>query len=217
MPTLASFQDILRGKKARRTVPFPGVIGTELPDGAAAPTIVLDLVVLDGIQEAQALAGARAFAKSKGVDAPKEGEPEYDLGLMVHTLLASCLDHDSPTGAPAPFFASAEQILQHLDRERISYLYTLQQVWQDELSPVRKTLDEGEVLGFVLRAAEAEDPGRFFEELQPAMLARLLHSTAKQLVTLLRIRSLPGSSSGPSGETSSTPTSPSDGSGEATH
>jgi hypothetical protein len=208
---LADLTDILKGKKARRTIPFPGVVRTELPQGETAPTVVLDVVVLDGHQEAAALAGARAFAKGKGVDAPKEGEPEYELGLMVHTLLLACLDHESPPGAPAPFFASADQILQHLDRERISYLYTLQQVWQDELSPARKSLDEGEVLGFVLRAADAEDPLRFFEELQPAMLARLLHSTAKQLVTLLRIRSQLGSSSSPSGETTSTPTSQSDG------
>lgn len=196
---MSKLSDIVKGRKARKTVPFPGTIAP----AEGAPEVVLDLVVLAGDEEADVFERARAYAKSKGVDAPKSGDPEYDLGIMVHTLLRACLDHDSPVEAPAPFFASAEQILEHLDRERIIYLHTLQQVWQSEISPSgAKALTEDRIWEFIVEAAEQEDPLRFFEKLPPASLGRLLHFTARRLLTALRSKSLSSSSSGPTGATS---------------
>lgn len=185
-------------------MPFPGIIDPQ--DGAETGELVLDLIVLSGGEEAEALARARAFAKGKGVDAPKPGDPEFDLGLMVHTLLLACLDHSSPAGAPAPFFVSPDEILQHLDRERIAHLYAMQQAWQEELSPTTKALNEEQILQLVIEAADAEDPLRFFEKLPPGTLARCFLFTARQLRTLLRLRSEPGSSSIPGGGSASTTT-----------
>lgn len=183
---MSKFADIAKGRRARRMVPFPGTIAP----AEGAPEQVLDLIVLSGTEEAEVLERARSFARNKGVDAPKAGDPEYDLGLMVHTLLVACKDHDSPPEAPAPFFASASEILDNLDRERISYLYTLQQVWQDELSPNgAKGLDEEKIWQLIIEAAEEEDTHRFFERLPPATLGRLLHFTARRLLSALRSKS----------------------------
>lgn len=187
---MAKLADIIKGRRARRTVPFPGIIDTEGTDQAE---LVLDVMVLDGENQALALQRAREFAKGKGVDAPKPGDPEYDLGHMVHTLLLACVDHTSPADAPAPFFSSVEQILKHLDRERIAFLHAQWEAFQDSLSPLSKALNEPAIWQMVVEAAAEEDPLRFFEKLPPATLARLLHFTAKQLVTVLQHKS--GSSS----------------------
>lgn len=188
---MSKLSDIIKGRKARRKVPFPGIIDST----PGAPEVVLDLQVLDGEQEAEALARARAFAVGKGVSAPKSGEPEYDLGLMVHTLLLAAIDHDSPDEAPAPFFASSEEILRHLDRERIAYLYTLQQLWQEDLSPTSsKNFSEDRIFEIAIEAADEEDPLRFFEKLPPATLARCLVFTARRLRDVLRLKSLSSSS-----------------------
>lgn len=183
---MSKFADIAKGRKARKTVPFPGIIAP----AEDAPEVVLDLVVLSGSELADVLANARAFAKGKGVDAPKPAEPEYDLGLMVYTLLVACKDHSSPAEAPTPFFASAAEILDNLDRERIAYLCTLQEIWQQELSPVgTKDLTEEKIWELVVQASEEEDPLRFFEQLPPATLGRCLHFTARRLLNVLRLKS----------------------------
>lgn len=204
---MSKLSDIVKGRKARKVVPFPGVIA---PAEGQQAEIVLDLVVLAGDEEAEVLERARAYAKSKGVDAPKAGEPEYDLGLMVHTLFRACLDHDSTPEAPTPFFASADEILKYLDRERIVFLYTLQQVWQDEISPSgSKHLTEDRIWEFVVAAAEEEDPTRFFEKLPPASLGRLLHFTARRLLSALRSKSGSFSSSGLTGASTPSGSEPS--------
>lgn len=196
---MAKLKDLMRGRKARRTVPFPMPIGTD------GPGIEVDLLVLDGDKEEGVLVAARADAISRGVAEPKLGEPIYDLRLMLHTLLASCVDRDSPPDAPAPFFASVEEILGALDRERIAHLYALQQVWQESLAPTkRENLTDERVLEICLEAADEEDSLRFFEKLQPVTLARCFHFSARQLRNLLLIRSGYGSSSPSVGATEST-------------
>ena len=194
---MTRFDDILKGKRARRTVPFPEPLyAPSRPDGAPPEAqVVVDLVVLSAEEESRALADAVKFAKGLGIEDPKPDTPLYDLGLMIHTILIGCVDHDSPMDAPAPFFKSAEQVRQGLDRERIAYLYTLQQVWQEDVSPTRKRFDDNRLLELVIDAADEEDPLRFFEKLPPATLARCFRSLAKQHLTLLRARLQGGSSS----------------------
>src|SRR6185503_10971841 len=132
---MSRFENILKGKKARKPVEFPAPIDAENPEKKT----LVDLVVLSGDEEAAAIQAARAYAKAKGADEPKAGDPHFDLGLMVHTLARACLDPDAP-GSFAFFFAvtegsedfdeMAKSILGRLDRERIAYLHGLQQVWQ---------------------------------------------------------------------------------------
>lgn len=204
---MARFADILKGKRARRTVPFPQA--PSLPGGAppeAQEDLVVDLVVLSAEEEAKALGEAIRFAKKNGDDDPKPNTPLYDLGLMIATLLVSCLDSESPEEKPVPFFANSDEIMANLDRERIAYLYALQQVWQDELSPARKRMSEDEMLTFVLEAAGTEDPLSFFEKLPPGTLARCLVFSGRLLLTLRQHRLPASSSSTPTGTSGSSDT-----------
>ncbi len=177
-----------------------------MPIGHEGPQIEVDLRVLEADLEEKVLVDARSDAIGRGVAEPKFGEPIYDLRLMLHTLLASCVDRDSPPTAPAPFFASVDEILGALDRERIAYLYTLQQVWQQDLSPTKHgTLTEEKILEIALNAADEDDPLRFFEKLPPETLARCFHFTARRLRNLLMLRSPSGSFSPLGGTTGSDP------------
>lgn len=189
---MVQYKDVRDGYKARRKVNFPGsILG-----GAAEVEYVLDLALLDGDQDGEAMRGARNFARSKGVDAPKDGEPEYDLGYMAHTLLYGCVDHDSPREVPAPFFSSVEQILRHLDRERIVWLYGLHQAFAKELSPATKPADFDEVLSVVAEVAgmgDEEDSLDFLEKYGPAKLYRCVLFLARLHVTSLTLKSLSGS------------------------
>jgi hypothetical protein len=197
------FADLLKGTKARKTVEFPRqatVLDTE-----KVPGIEIDLVVLTGEQESEALKRARAFAVKNGVESPQLGEPIYDLGLMVETLALAVIDHDSPADAPARFFASADEILKHLDRERIVYLYTLQQTYQDALSPTLGHLTEEQVIETVIRFADEEDPYVPFEKLRPTILGSCFLSMARQLRGLLLTRSRPGNTSDTSTSSDTSP------------
>jgi hypothetical protein len=226
---MGRFNDILKGKRARCTVAFPALLDhgsflvsreeqiglvepktTEAdaapvpgpaPSVAPEPPIQVDLIVLTGEEEAEVCAKARAFAIGRGVSEPKQGEPLYDLGAMVYTLLLSVVDHDSAAGEERPFFDSAEQILKHLDRERISFLYTLQEAWQDECAPLRKDLSEPELYQWVFELAESEDIQIPFGRLRPSTLWIYMRTLARRLIDSQDLKSLLGPSSGPSTST----------------
>jgi hypothetical protein len=216
---MGRFNDILKGKRARQTVSFPALLdhgsflvprgdqggqaGTKTeadaapvperaPSVAPDPPVLVDLIVLTGDETTRVLAQARADAIGNGVSDPKDGEPLYDLAVMVHTLLLSVVDHDSAPGEERPFFDSAEQIRKHLDGQRIGYLYALQEVWQDECAPQRIDLSEQEMLEWVLELAESEDPQVPFGRLRPASRWIYMRSLARLLVSSRDFRSLHG-------------------------
>lgn len=214
---MATFESILSGKRERKTVEFPVPLDPENPE----KKILVDIVVLAGDEEATALACAREYAKGKGVADPKSGDPHYDLGVMVHTLARALLDHDvpgsfvffaNPAGAPKDFEQGAAALLARLDRERIQYLFTLYQVWQDESSPWGSEVkSEDQMLQVLFRLRGVTDPKVPFEQMRPALVGSCLLFTANRLFALLQDKSEPGSSSDsntktePSSPASSTP------------
>jgi len=200
---MSRFEDIMRGNKARKSVEFPAPIDAENPD----KKLTVDLVVLSGEEEADALAAAREYAKSKGSDEPKGGDPHYDLGLMVHTIARSCVDPDVP-GAFCFFFgqgesdrnfnAMADLILSRLDRERIAFLHGIQQVWQSELAPWGRAANEAEIYAKLEKLEGETNPARPFELFRPAEVGSLLLSLVSLLQPFLKDRLLGGLSSAPS-------------------
>jgi hypothetical protein len=225
---MGRFNNILKGKRARRTVAFPALLDhgsflvsreeqsglvepkTEAdaapvpgpaPSVAPEPPTLVDLIVLTGEEEAEVCAKARAFAIARGVSDPKQGEPLYDLGAMVYTLLLSVIDHDSPEGGDVRFFESAEQILKHLDRERIAFLFTLQEVWQDECAPLRKDFSESSLYHWVFELADSEDPQVPFGRLRPSTLWIYMRTLARLLISSPELRSQLGPSSSVSSTT----------------
>ncbi len=189
------FADVVKGKRARKT------IALSLPNASepAAEEISLDVRVLTGDEEALVLESARAWATSKGVADPKPGDPLYDLGLMVYTVLAACVDTDSPVENPRSFFVSVEEILGSLDRDRITYLYEQHELWQDACSPYStREPHETAVWAYAIEVAESESPlDRPFANTRPAMRWSFERSMARLLLSSLKLRSLSGSSSVP--------------------
>jgi hypothetical protein len=178
---MSRFAAIARGTRALKRVPFT----------IWETTVEVALRPLNAMEEGEAFAGARAYAVGKGVPDPKPGERLYDLGLMVETLARGCVDADAPT---APFFASAVEILEHLDTDRIALLFEQHQAWQDECAPRPKEMGGEEFLALVLRAAEDESNGAEspFSTLQPVLRASSERTLARLYVNLLQHRSRSG-------------------------
>ena len=183
--------------------------GSVTPEASDAPALV-DIVVLSGVEEAKALEMARAAAVRAGVADPKPNEPLYDLAFMVQTLLIGCVDHDSPSNAPVPFFESAEQILKNLNRDQITHLFVQHEHWQDECSPRAKDLTEDQFYTWLVGVAESESPSDFFELLRPATLWRFTRTMVKLLAISRADKLGPGAIS-----ESSTPTNTSQAKPEA--
>jgi len=185
------FSQISKGTRAEQQVTLPPPDGTEAP----IPSLVR---ALNGTEEGAALEHARAYAKARGVAEPRPGEPLYDLALMVETVAVAYLDPESPAAAREPLFdGGPDQLRQHYGREAITYLYEIQQAWQDEVSPSLKKLDaKGYVEAlFKLGGPDEEDARVFFIRSLPGLRWSLARTMALQLVTSL-------SDSSPSGTTS---------------
>lgn len=197
---MARFSQIVRGTRARRSV--------SLAFGDSP--VEIDVRPLTAREEAEALAGARAYAVGKGIAEPKEGHPEYDLAVLAHYAYAACVDHDSPADAPAPFFDSAEQAIS-LDRDRLQILYEAWLSWQEECSPRKTTLTPEQYAGLVFSLAEggegaADDP--FLRRLPRATLVSCMRTMALQLCGSLTPRSPTTSSTSAGGESESASASP---------
>jgi hypothetical protein len=182
---MSKFSQIARGTRALKVIDLP------LPDGVTAKCAVRPLL---GSEEAAILTAARAYAKDRGVDDPRDGNPIYELGFWVHTLVHGCVDADD---AAAPFFdGGVEQILGALDRDRIALMFEQQQAWQDECSPRVTSMTGDEYVAHILKiASSAEDADVPFDRWRPALLASFLRTTALQLVVALgdRLPSMLGS------------------------
>jgi hypothetical protein len=140
-------------------------------------------------QEAAVLVDARAFAKARGVDDPRPDDPLYIFGMMVSTVLRGYVDADASTTMPGqldPFFdGGVEQVLRHLDQDRIAYLWAAQCAFQDKCSGRAVALTDVEVLArvHVLAAADPTDPAPF-ADLRPFQQQQLMRAMAKLILSL---------------------------------
>jgi hypothetical protein len=214
---MATFSQLAKGKRARKGISFP-LLAPQAAEGEGAREreLQVDVIVLSGLEDAEVMAKARAFAKERGVDDPKDGNPIYDLALWAFTLAVACVDPESPETEPRPFFdGGADQIMGSnlLGRDTIAYLYEHQQQWQDEVSPRARTIGAEALLAHVVAVAASEDPTPFFR-LAPALRWTLHRSMAALLVTLQTPRSPSGSGSEDDGA-SSKPSGASDEKSEA--
>ncbi len=197
------FSAILKGTRARRTVTIDGIADES---GKLVP---IDVRALNGIEQGEVLSKARAYAIEKGVKDPKDGEPIYDLGKQVHTLLLACLDSDSPADAPRPFFATAADVLE-LTRDHRCYLYEHQEAWEDWCAPRPSRLNDTDLLKLATEmcAADEGDDSPFLR-LRPVLRWTLLRTLALLHLISPRPKSEDGSTSGTAGTSATTnPPSP---------
>lgn len=149
---MANFASIAKGIRARHIVDLP------LADGVVTKVSVRALTDAEDDEiETEAL----AYAKTRKVEDPKAGDPIYDRGVAVHTLLLACSDPDSPDASPVPFFSDVEEIQHGLDRDRIAWLLSAQQIWQDKCSPRQLNLSPDEFVERITEVAVSKDEGPF--------------------------------------------------------
>jgi hypothetical protein len=162
----------------------------------------VDLIVLDGGQEALAIQRATEFAQARGIASPKPNDQLFELGHMVHVLSMAIVDKDV-IDSDEPFFESAEEILKahELGTDGITYLYEAQRAWQTMVSPGRKvTQTAQEYIDVVMAIAEAKsaDPfsqlGRVYQ--QSCLL--FMATTLRDLMTLKLLSSSASEASGTS-------------------
>ena len=184
---MGKFALICAGPKAKKRVTVP------LRAEPEPSEIVCFVRPLKGVEDAQVIASAIEFAKSRGVDEPKPGDQLYEFGIWVHTIVLGCLDEEAPHG---PYFDSAEQVLEHLDRDRIALLFEHQQTWQDECAPRQRAMSSDAfkqlVLEIALQGDDAEIP---FAKLQPVLLKSFVRTMARLLATSNELKSSSGSDS----------------------
>jgi hypothetical protein len=210
MAKFATYLDVAKGVQARKIVTIR-LIG--MPP--AADPIPIALVPLDFGTDSDALEYARDFAKKRKVEDPKPGDPLYERGLMLHTVLLAAVDVDSPEDKPEPFFANEAEITKHLDPDRVAVLFHQQRAWQAMISPLPRTMDPGTYIATLaaqMRAPEVADLP--FDALPLAMRRSFLAQSALLLSELPQLKLLLGSFSlgdeKTSTSTSSTGPSPSE-------
>ncbi len=147
---MAKFTQIEQGTRARlRGVACSTLTGVEF---------TLDLCVLRGEDEEQAIGAAQRRAKEIGI-ADSENDINFQFACGVELILRAAVDPESPIDRPEPFFDSAVQIRTSLDRERILYLSEMQREFQERISPRQKTLTQGEYYAHVATLAAKEEEG----------------------------------------------------------
>lgn len=196
MPTLSS---VLKTKVQPKRVTFP-LVGAKALDagGFDGPTVEVDIDVLTPAALATAHERAAEFAKAHN-GKPDEGDPSYDLAYRAHVLVAACKDTE---GGGAFFDGGFDQIMtaEGLTDGHLAYLLELVEQWQFECSPRIAKLNE-ELFTRVTKGAVTDDALPF------SALARgtqwlYLRTLARLYVSCLQSKSLPGSPSSPSGQTS---------------
>jgi hypothetical protein len=197
---MAKFSKVVLGTRAEKEVKIPAVDGGEESYTALVRP-------LDGLEEEEVLVRARSRAIEKGLTEPRLGEPIYDMALMVETIAVGVLDIESPKDARQPFFdEGAEQVRQAYGREAISYIYQLQQTWQDEVSPTLLKLDSKATVEAMITIGGPNEveARRFLEQCRPGLLLSLARSMGMLLYDSLTPRSDFGKSSESSGPSTKT-------------
>ncbi len=184
---MGRFQQIAKGTRARHTVELP------LANGDATRVAVRPL--LDA-EDDEIDVAARAYAKARDVEDPKPGNTIYERGHALHTLLLACSDPDSPDSDPAPFFANVEEIRTGLDRDRIQYLLTAQQVWQDQCAPQQLQLSGDDFIAKVVEVATSEDDRPFYR-MRQGLQWIFMRALAVQCLNSPELKSLSGLASVP--------------------
>lgn len=165
-------------------------VDLQLPN--IAESIVVHVRPLNAWEDAQVFEKARAFAVERGLAKPTDVDELYVLGVWANTLLIACQDE---TGEA--FFASADEILKGLDRDRISYLYEQQQRVQEDAGFRKERMAPGEMLAAIheLATKEVGDSTLPFWQWGPSLRASFMRFMAVQLLNLASSKSELGTTS----------------------
>ena len=179
---MAKFSNLRKGARGYREIDF------ERPDGQVDKVRVRALL---GARDDEIFRAAKEFATANGGN-PVVGDVEFDRGTYLHTILLACEDVDSPLDKPEPYFPSLDVILDKdggLDRDRIVYLFEVQQQVQDEFAPRPKNLTPVQYFDWLQRTAEADDGVELPFERSPRATQRMfVRGLARTVWTSLQVK-----------------------------
>lgn len=176
---------------------------------AASGSIFVGLRVLTGGEILEIYDKAAQVAVSRQ-HKPDDSSPIYNLAVGVYTLAAACVAPDSDPARPVPFFGDSsepgagvenwqsayDEIMAspHLGRDGILYLVEQQEAWQDVCNPQALKIGADRMWDLAGEVA-ADDTGRPFFAMRPAMRWSFTRFMALQLLSSTSSPSPPGSSS----------------------
>lgn len=189
---MSKFAQVRSGKLARKSFEIASILNDE------GKPVTVDLLVLDPGEEAATEKFARQFSVDRN-GTGVAGDPNYELGHMIKTLLLAVIDHDADK--PEPFFASVDEVLsaRELGRDGLAFLYEQQKAFQRERSLGVEAKTATEFLSVALEVARLEDPAPFCSLRLSSQLSYVLF-TAHLLVNVPKAKWPIGSDSGDSGE-----------------
>ncbi len=202
------YSNWIQGTRAIRKVPLPltsrpapGV--TDVPELENPPDApMVGIRVMTPGEAVSVLEGAEEFAKSRGALEAKPGNPIYEYGIALHTVVLAAVDPDSDPKRPEPFFdGGMQQILdsQDIGQDGVLYLAEIQRRWQAMCGPQATELSVQQ-LNEAVDVLVGKDGLSFFEQCGPALQWSLVRSLANLSLTLLMLKS--SSLSEPAADTS---------------
>ncbi|NUP08454.1 MAG: hypothetical protein HOW73_20585 [Polyangiaceae bacterium] len=182
---MAKFNAVLKGTRAREPVTFTTLTGQE---------IGCDLRILVGEDFDHILADAAKRTKELGGEAD-ENDPQYGYQIDVFTAARACTDPESPLDKPEPFFASAAELRENLDPDRIRLIAAQHRVFQDRVAPRPAGLSAEDFMRVIIEldsTGEGEDHP--FVTWRPRVQLSFVRILAKQWLSSLTPKSPPGTS-----------------------
>lgn len=205
---MTTFDTIEEGDVAKKRVTLPLLGATfNIESGKwDGPTIDLDLVALSPGEDLEVIRRSREMAKRWGSERLEEGDATYDYATSVQTILIASHSVLSTPKVPIPFFKSGEEGLlksKRIGQDQISYLFELQKLHQDAVSPRRKDLTPSEFMATTVAVAGGNLD--FFVALRPSTRWVFTRTLAAQHIDSLTRKS-PSTSPESSTSEASTPT-----------
>ena len=196
------FKDLTSGRPPRKVVTLP------LISGDSVPVAIIPLLT-DG--DSSALADAVRYAEKRGVPNAKPGDPLYERGLMVSVVYRACVDVDV-ADRDEPFFASVDQIGEHLDPDRVAWLFHVQRTHQSLVAPFPKDDDLPGFVTWLFKSMEVDDAREIpFDYLPLATRRSFLRRLVSMCSQVPSINSLFGSATPSDGSNSESSASISNG------
>jgi hypothetical protein len=208
---VAKFSTVIQGIRARKSIklPLPGAHVDAETGQWVGPTVDLDVRALRDDEHTDVLAFALQFARKNGLEEPGDGDPLYEKGRMLKTLALACVDTDSPKDDPKPFFdgivdgqdvGAVAQIQKSeiMTPEVTAYLFMQQELLQDEVNPLLKTMTPVEFMAAAIKTAGGDQS--FFVNSRPGMRWSFLRTSVRQLLASQNLSSSFSTSSEPQGQ-----------------